>query len=150
MIEVNNISFKYAGGKNLVFDDFSLELKQDNIYGLLGKNGTGKSTLLYLIAGLLRPKKGSVSFDGIETKLRKPETLQDIFIVPEEFDLPAMTLDEYVKINRPFYPLFSTTVLEGCLKDFELTSDVKLNASRWDRRRKCLWPLLWQPTLRCC
>ena len=33
MIEVNNISFKYAGGKNLVFDDFSLELKQDNIYG---------------------------------------------------------------------------------------------------------------------
>ena len=40
MIEVNNISFKYAGGKNLVFDDFSLELKQDTIYGLLGKNGT--------------------------------------------------------------------------------------------------------------
>ena len=47
MIEVKNISFKYAGQKDLVFDDFSLELKQDNIYGLLGKNGTGKSTLLY-------------------------------------------------------------------------------------------------------
>ena len=46
MIEVNNISFNYAGQKNLVFDDFSLTLKQDNIYGLLGKNGTGKSTLL--------------------------------------------------------------------------------------------------------
>ena len=75
MIEVKNISFKYAGQKDLVFDDFSLELKQDNIYGLLGKNGTGKSTLLYLISGLLRPKKGTVSFDGIETKLRKPETL---------------------------------------------------------------------------
>ena len=57
MIEVNNISFKYAGQKNLVFDDFSLTLKQDNIYGLLGKNGTGKSTLLYLISGLLRPKR---------------------------------------------------------------------------------------------
>ena len=128
MIEVNNISFKYAGGKNLVFDDFSLELKQDNIYGLLGKNGTGKSTLLYLISGLLRAKKGTVSFDGIETKLRKPETLSEIFIVPEEFDLPAMSLNEYVKINRPFYPLFSTQVLEACLQDFELTSDVKLNA----------------------
>ena len=136
MIEVNNISFKYAGGKNLVFDDFSLELKQDTIYGLLGKNGTGKSTLLYLIAGLLRPKKGTVSFDGIETKLRKPETLQDIFIVPEEFDLPAMSLDEYVKINRPFYPLFSTTVLDGCLKDFELTSDVKLNALSMGQKKK--------------
>lgn len=68
MIEVNNISFKYAGGHSLVFDDFSLTLKANNIYGLLGKNGTGKSTLLYLIAGLLRPKKGTVCFDSVETK----------------------------------------------------------------------------------
>ena len=74
MIEVSNISFNYAGQKDLVFDDFSLTLKQDNIYGLLGKNGTGKSTLLYLISGLLRPKKGTVSFDGVETRLRRPET----------------------------------------------------------------------------
>ena len=74
MIEVQNISFKYAGQKGLVFDDFSLTLKQDNIYGLLGKNGTGKSTLLYLISGLLRPAKGSVCFDGIETRKRLPET----------------------------------------------------------------------------
>ena len=136
MIEVKNISFKYAGQKELVFDDFSLELKQDNIYGLLGKNGTGKSTLLYLISGLLRAKKGTVSFDGIETKLRKPETLSEIFIVPEEFDLPAMSLNEYVKINRPFYPLFSTQVLEACLQDFELTSDVKLNALSMGQKKK--------------
>ena len=67
MIEVSNISFKYAGQKDLVFDDFSLRLEENNIYGLLGKNGTGKSTLLYLVSGLLRPKKGSVCFDGIET-----------------------------------------------------------------------------------
>ena len=111
MIEVKNISFKYAGQKNLVFDDFSLTLKQDNIYGLLGKNGTGKSTLLYLISGLLRPKKGSVCLDSIETKLRKPETLSEIFIVPEEFDLPAMSLNQYVKINEPFYPRFNREVL---------------------------------------
>ena len=76
MIEVNNISFKYAGQKGLVFDDFSLTLEQNNIYGLLGKNGTGKSTLLYLISGLLRPKKGSVAFDGVETRLRRPETVR--------------------------------------------------------------------------
>ena len=136
MIEVSNISFKYAGQKDLVFDDFSLRLEENNIYGLLGKNGTGKSTLLYLISGLLRPKKGTVSFDGIETKLRKPETLSEIFIVPEEFDLPAMSLDEYVKINRPFYPLFSTNVLEDCLKDFELSSDLKLNALSMGQKKK--------------
>ena len=136
MIEVQNISFKYAGQKDLVFDDFSLTLKQDNIYGLLGKNGTGKSTLLYLISGLLRPKKGSVRFDGVETRLRRPETLSEIFIVPEEFDLPTMSLEEYVKINEPFYPRFSREVLEACLKDFELTTDLKLNALSMGQKKK--------------
>ena len=136
MIEVNNISFKYAGGHALVFDDFSLTLKANNIYGLLGKNGTGKSTLLYLIAGLLRPKKGTVCFDAVETKIRRPETLQEIFIVPEEFDLPAMSLRQYVKINASFYPRFSQEVLESCLADFELSMDVKLNALSMGQKKK--------------
>ena len=136
MIEVSNISFKYAGGKDLVFDDFSLRLEENNIYGLLGKNGTGKSTLLYLISGLLRPKKGAVRFDGVETCKRLPETLQEIFIVPEEFDLPAMSLQEYVKINKPFYPRFSQEVLENCLNDFELTTDLKLSALSMGQKKK--------------
>ena len=136
MIEVNNISFKYAGQKGLVFDDFSLTLEQNNIYGLLGKNGTGKSTLLYLISGLLRPKKGSVAFDGVETRLRRPESLSEIFIVPEEFDLPSMSLEQYVKINEPFYPRFSREVLVNCLKDFELTADLKLSALSMGQKKK--------------
>jgi ABC-2 type transport system ATP-binding protein len=136
MIEVNNISFKYAGGHSLVFDDFSLTLKANNIYGLLGKNGTGKSTLLYLIAGLLRPKKGTVCFDSVETKKRRPETLQEIFIVPEEFDLPSMSLRQYVKINASFYPRFSHDVLQACLNDFALSMDVKLNALSMGQKKK--------------
>ena len=93
MIEVKDISYKYPGQKDLVFCDFSLTLEQNKIYGLLGMNGTGKSTLLYLISGLLRAKKGSVRFDGIETCKRTVDTLSEIFIVPEEFDLPAMSLN---------------------------------------------------------
>ena len=136
MIEVQHISFNYAGQKAQVFDDFSLTLEENNIYGLLGKNGTGKSTLLYLIAGLLRPKKGSVSCDGIATYKRQPETLQEIFIVPEEFDLPSMSLEQYVRINEPFYPRFSREVLENCLKDFELTADVNLGALSMGQKKK--------------
>lgn len=136
MIEVKNIRFKYAGGRHLVFDDFSLQLEANNIYGLLGKNGTGKSTLLYLISGLLRPSVGSVSYDGIETRLRRPETLREIFIVPEEFDLPSMSLEQYVKINKPFYPRFSHEVLEACLTDFELSADLKLNALSMGQKKK--------------
>ena len=136
MIQVNNISFKYAGGKDLVFDDFSLRLEENRIYGLLGKNGTGKSTLLYLLSGLLRPAKGSVCCDGIATCKRAPETLRDIFFVTEEFEMPAIRLSEYVKLYKPFYPNFSDEVLQECLADFELPKDVRLGELSMGQRKK--------------
>ena len=136
MIEVNHISFKYAGSKRLVFDDFSLTLEENRIYGLLGKNGTGKSTLLYLISGLLRPQSGSVCCDGVATDKRQPETLRDIFFVTEEFEMPAIRLSEYVKLYKPFYPNFSDEVLQECLADFELPSDVHLNELSMGQRKK--------------
>ena len=71
MIELKNVSFKYPGQRSLVFDDFSLTLSENNIYGLLGKNGTGKSTLLYLLSGLLRAQKGSVTFDVVRSHLAR-------------------------------------------------------------------------------
>ena len=114
MIEVKNISFKYAGSKHLVFDDFSLKLEEDRIYGLLGKNGTGKSTLLYLLSGLLRPACGSVCCDGVA----------------------AIRLSEYVKLYKPFYPNFSDEILQGCLADFELPADVHLGKLSMGQRKK--------------
>ena len=136
MIEVNNISFRYPGTKHNVFSNFSMSLEANNIYGLLGKNGTGKSTLLYLISGLLRPANGEVKVDGRLATDRLPEMLKDMFIVPEEFNLPSVTLDTYVKINKPFYPNFSQEVLENCLKDFELPQTLKLNELSMGQKKK--------------
>ena len=136
MIEVNNISFRYPGTKHNVFSNFNMSLEANNIYGLLGKNGTGKSTLLYLISGLLRPANGEVKVDGRLATDRRPEMLKDMFIVPEEFNLPAVTLDTYVKINKPFYPNFSQEVLESCLKDFELPQTLKLNELSMGQKKK--------------
>ena len=136
MIEVNDIRFKYAGQRNLVFDGFSLQLEGSNIYGLLGKNGTGKSTLLYLLSGLLRPSKGSVTCDGVATSKRCPEMLSEMFLVAEEFDLPPVTMKEYVELNKPFYPRFSEEVLSNCLRDFELSEDIRLNELSMGQRKK--------------
>lgn len=136
MIEVNNISFRYPGTKHNVFSNFSMSLEANNIYGLLGKNGTGKSTLLYLISGLLRPANGEVKVDGRLATDRLPEMLKEMFIVPEEFNLPSVTLDTYVKINKPFYPNFSQEVLESCLKDFELPQTLKLNELSMGQKKK--------------
>ena len=136
MIDVKNISFKYAGQKALVFDDFSLQLEQNRIYGLLGKNGTGKSTLLYLVAGLLRPQQGSVRCDDVATCQRRPELLSEMFLVPEEFDLPSMSLAQYVRLHAPFYPHFSQEVLVRCLADFELPTDLHLGALSMGQKKK--------------
>ena len=139
MIEVNNISFSYPGQKERVFDGFSLRVEESKIYGLLGKNGTGKSTLLYLIAGLLRPQAGSVcccSTATYATYKRQAEVLEDMFLVPEEFELPAMTLKRYVELMAPFYPKFSRERLEACLRDFELTADLDLGALSMGQKKK--------------
>lgn len=136
MIQVKNITFSYPGTRKNVFSDFSLSLKENNIYGLLGKNGTGKSTLLYLISGLLHAKKGTVAVDGVDSKDRNPNILKDIFLVPEEFELPNVTLDAYVKMMAPFYPNFSQDTLEGCLKDFELPHFHRLNELSMGQKKK--------------
>ena len=136
MIEVSHLNFKYPGQRGWVFEDFSLKLEQNKIYGLLGKNGTGKSTLLYLISGLLRPSTGNVSFDGITTCERHAEVLQEMFLVPEEFDLPSMALDNYLKLKAPFYPRFSRETLEACLADFELDKDLRLGALSMGQKKK--------------
>lgn len=136
MITANNITFRYPGTRRNIFSDLSLELKENTIYGLLGKNGMGKSTLLYLLCGLLQPQKGTVTIDGIVAAGRKPEVLADIFIVAENFELPPMTLSQYVKVNAPFYPHFSEEVLKQCLSDFELSEDIQLNALSMGQKKK--------------
>ena len=57
LIHIDNLSFGYRR-KAPLFSQFNLDIPTGEIIGLLGKNGTGKSTLLYLICGLLRPKQG--------------------------------------------------------------------------------------------
>ncbi len=136
MIQIKDIDFRYPGSKHLVFRDFSLELKENNIYGLLGKNGTGKSTLLYLVSGLLRQQRGTIHMDGIPTKERRADVLKDIFMVPEEFELPNVSLSTYVKMNQVFYPNFSQEVLENCLKDFDLPISLKLNELSMGQKKK--------------
>ena len=89
MIQIKDIDFRYPGSKYLVFRDFSLELKENNIYGLLGKNGTGKSTLLYLISGLLRQQQGTILVDGISAQDRKAEMLKDILWCLRNLNCPT-------------------------------------------------------------
>jgi ABC-2 type transport system ATP-binding protein len=136
MIEVENLSFSYGRRKSMVLEDFSMKLDKGSVYGLLGKNGTGKSTLLYLMAGLLRPQTGNVLYKGVDVKKRYPDTLQDMFLVPEEFALPNVSLKQYVKLNAPFYPNFSDELLNACLRDFDMNEDIHLGELSMGQKKK--------------
>ena len=135
MINIQNIKFGYKSYQP-VLDGFSLDFSQSGVYGLLGRNGTGKSTLLYLMMGLLRPQSGNVSIDGISATLRRPEVLQEMFLVPEEYDLPPITLRRYIKAIKPFYPRFSDELLEKCLTNFDMTKDINLGALSMGQKKK--------------
>lgn len=136
MIEVKNLFFSYGKRKQKVFDDFSLALDKGSVYGLLGKNGTGKSTLLYLMTGLLRPQAGRVLYKGVDVSMRYPLTLQDMFLVPEEFALPSVSLKQDLKLNTPFYPNFSNELLSTCLRDFDMNEDIHLGELSMGQKKK--------------
>ena len=136
MLEVKNLSFSYGRRKAMVLEDFSLTLQKGSVFGLLGKNGTGKSTLLYLMSGLLRPQEGQVLYKGTDVVKRYPETLQDMFLVPEEVVLPNVKLKHYVKLNAPFYPKFSGEVLKACLSEFGMGEDLELGALSMGQKKK--------------
>lgn len=135
MLQIKNVTFGYTSNYN-VLKDFSLNFDEGGIYGLLGRNGTGKSTLLYLITGLLHPRKGEVLYDGVDTRLRNPHVLEDMFIVPEEYDLPSISLVDYMTAIRRFYPRFSEDILKRCLDGFGMSMDVNLGALSMGQKKK--------------
>lgn len=138
MIQVKNIDFSYGRRKAPIFTGFDLELHAGRVYGLLGKNGTGKSTLLYLMAGLLRPQRGEVLTNGWPAVERKPEMLQDIFFVPEEFFLPNVSLQAYVKSMASLYPRFNIALLAECLAEFGLPETLQLGTLSMGQKKKVL------------
>ena len=136
MLQVENISFSYGRRKPEVLSDFSFSLEKGRVYGLLGKNGVGKSTLLYLMCGLLTPKHGRVLYHGVDTRRRLPETLRDVFLVPEEFDLPAVSLVQFVELNSPFYPNFSKEDMMTYLHFFEMDWNIHLGGLSMGQKKK--------------
>ena len=137
MIELKDINFRYKKAKPL-FENLSLTLQPGFIYGLLGKNGAGKSSLLKLISGMLFPDTGRCTVFGYNAPDRKPAMLQGIYLVPEEFNLPAISMATYVKTTSVFYKKFSYNQFKAYLAEFELTENAKLSTLSYGQKKKFL------------
>lgn len=81
MIKIKNLSFDY-GKRKSVFRNLNLTLTEGNVYGLLGKNGAVKSTLLRNMAGLLFPSSGKCVVNEYNAQDRLLVFLQDIYFLP--------------------------------------------------------------------
>lgn len=138
MLKVSSLSYFYPKTSSPVFSDLNLSLEGGAVYGLLGSNGAGKSTLLYLMSGLLRPQAGEITYNGVGVGERRPETLADIFLVPEEFELPAVRLDEFIKVNAPFYPKFSAEEMDRYLAEFRIEGRPHLGRLSMGQKKKVL------------
>ena len=136
MINIKNLHFSYK--KRKVFTGLSLSLQAGHIYGLLGKNGTGKSTLLRCIAGFLFPRDGSVEVMGFVPGKRHPAFLQSVFMVAEEFYLPDVSVEKYVKLNAPFYPNFNNDQFAEYLKEFDIPLENTLQSMSYGQKKKVL------------
>lgn len=135
MIEIKNLSFGYQKNK-LLFKDLNLNLKQGHIYGLLGKNGAGKTSLLKNIVGLVYLISGKCNINGHNPAKREPSFLKDIFYLPEEIYVPDTTASGFVKGTAPFYPNFNHEQHAQYLQDFEVPLSAKLNQLSLGQQKK--------------
>ena len=139
MIDLKNVTFSYDSKRRNIVEDLTLQVKQGRVHGLLGKNGTGKTTLLKLICGLLFADQGEVKIDDFIPKQRKVDFLSDIFFLPEEFEDIRISIETYVRINAKFYPNFSQVDFEQYLNDFEITDfGQKLSKLSYGTKKKVL------------
>ena len=137
MLKVEEMAFSYRHNEYLL-NKINFEITPGGVYGLLGKNGSGKSTLLYLMTGLMFPHIGTVTIDGIPAGKRLPRTMQNIYLLPEEYDLPAVSIERYVKNNAPFYPMFNREQFDNFLQIFELPQVKDLSQYSMGQKKKFL------------
>ena len=135
MIEITNLYFTYSK-RNKLFENLNLTLFEGHIYGLLGKNGTGKTTLLSLVSGLLFPEEGKIVVMGKNPEKRPVDFLQELFLVSEEFDVPDVSPKKYAALYASFYPHFNEEQYNDYLKEFELDPNSAMHKMSMGQRKK--------------
>ena len=98
MVTIKSLNFYYDKRRPL-FHNMDMRLEPGHIYGLLGKNGAGKSTLLKNMAGLVFPITGDIDVLGFNPTKREVLFLQEVCFIPEEFYLPDVKSEKFVRAN---------------------------------------------------
>lgn len=117
MIEIKDPAFSY--GKTPILKSITTTLEEGRIYGLLGENGVGKTTLLTLLCGLKKVCSGSITTDGQNPFDRTPTLLQNQFYLPDEVLPIAMKAECFAKERGAFWPDYDHAKFLEIMKEFE-------------------------------
>ncbi len=125
MIEIKDLAFSY--GKTPILKSITTTLEEGRIYGLLGENGVGKTTLLTLLCGLKKVCSGSITTDGENPFDRTPTLLQNQFYLPDEVLPAAMKAECFAKERGAFWPDYDHSKFLEIMKEFENDPAKRMN-----------------------
>lgn len=134
MIKVNNLAFSY--GKDQVLKNINLTLEDGKIYGLLGENGVGKTTLLTLLCGLKKTQVGSIDADGANPYDREPSLLEQMFYLPDDVAPIYDKAYSWAKSRGKFWSNFSLDKFVEIMNVFENDVNQKLSAMSTGQLKK--------------
>jgi len=102
-VECKNLTHYY--GKRLIYENMSFNIKKGSIFGLLGKNGTGKTTTINILNGYLKPKSGQCLIFGEDSQKLSPATKANVgFLMEGHIQYKFMNIGQIEKFYSQFYP----------------------------------------------
>lgn len=125
MITIDNLAFSY--GKTPVLNNITMALEEGHVYGLLGENGVGKTTLLTLLCGLKKLQAGTIETDGMNPYDRDPAFLQNQYYLPDEVTPYNQSAKRFAEFNGKFWPNFDMDKFLQIMSEFENDPSKKMN-----------------------
>ncbi|MBP1556875.1 MAG: ABC transporter ATP-binding protein [Oscillospiraceae bacterium] len=134
MILADNITKRFEN--HTALDKVTMKIERGCIYGLVGTNGSGKSTMLRLISGVYYPNEGAVSIDG-QPVFENPDSKQRVFFVSDDlFFPPQATLDGMAEFYRAAYPNWSNERYQKLCELFPIGQKKKIATFSKGMRRQ--------------
>jgi ABC-2 type transport system ATP-binding protein len=119
----------YRAGKDFEIRSLSLNVREGSIYGFLGPNGSGKTTTIRLLLGMLRSRGGTIEVLGRGVPGAMPAILAQTGYVPERPHLyPYLSVAEAIRYHAAFYPTFDPSYAAELRRSFNIPTDRKLSA----------------------
>lgn len=136
MIKIKDLRFSYDN--HVVLKDISMELQEGRIYGLLGENGVGKTTLLTLLAGLKDTDEGTVDIDGQIPFERKPSFLSNIYYLPDEVPALRRKAIDFAVDHGQYWTNFSVDKFSEIMKIFDTDQDQRMDQMSYGQLKKTM------------